>query len=327
MLANTSAGREALIKLLDDKDPSRAAFAIEHMADLNDLDNIPLIIAAADKYADNPVVLDSTIDAITELLGVPRAIGRYGADDAVNLTSIKNWLNDNKLLWKGKSYIVYWKERAEVVINDVDKSNWEKSEYLEDALCHLEMSDNGDAIVPIYIKWINSVKPERDNGDVIRRLIGGIQVYIGPLNVPNKNDTKGILATVRELNDWWKENSQKTQQMWIYGRLKERGVIRSDLRDLRGICKECLRVLINGHDDDIYSILLLLHHMMPSSFSVYIDRNMIEGKISESSFRDYILTINKYNICRVIYFDYGRYRWDEKAVKYTRGNQGTGTQY
>ena len=60
-LASTPAGHQKLREIVSEKDPHRATFAISFLSESPSLDDIPLVLAAVERHADNnKIVVEAT---------------------------------------------------------------------------------------------------------------------------------------------------------------------------------------------------------------------------------------------------------------------------
>lgn len=296
--ARTTSGHEQLREMLLENDTQKVRFAAITIMYAANLSDVPFLLRAANTHSTDESLVAGCIDTINVLLERPtHCIPGCRPPDLKKLSA---WLSANKNVWYNKGYAKYWGEELPLALKAGRSEGYSHDtlEYFGQTLYMLVMSKDAGNAVPAIMKVISELNLKSDHLQFLPALASALQVYVGKLDVPAKDNRTVQIECRKNLLDWWEINKQRLPGHWALSRLTARG-IKLDTKNPKGIIAWIQKALRGDSPAEQHTACLLLSYLFPASSDLPLPEASFLVAMSnpDSPLFDYIIS---HNICRSV---------------------------
>jgi hypothetical protein len=323
-LAQTPAGKRHLRAIVERGDPKRARWAVYFLTFAPETADAPRLLACAERHLDDNDLAATAIDCFWPLVCTNYSyIGRGREDHLKGIADIRRWLGEHKKEVEGKTYIDLAAARFDAAWKRV---RWNDSDENEELLNYafygfLEATDAQHA-TPHVVRWISQYDLWTNTSGILPGMIRGLQMYVGPLDVPEREDIRGQRKSQAAIADWWTQNKGKKPVVWLLEALARHGYSASDPADQVKTSQGLISALKNGSPAERYAAARVLAYVLPDGDGIPANRRggdilaPPEGSALSTPSSEYIDQMILCRAMRWAVLDRHTYRWNSDSLRY-----------
>lgn len=295
-LARTPYGHSQLRRLLKSAEADEVAFAAQILFYSTDLADLPLLLGAAEENIHDERIVRHALRSVEELLG---SIGYVDAENIrelhvrkQQLAKLRAKLEQHQRMWKGKTYVEFWDSAVRECLQHMLRNDcYDAPEAFSQSWYRLLDATDAKAAAPVIIKLILDVDPDKE-GHLLPDYIRGLQLYVGPLDIPPYDDRAALRQAQQTLKVWWQANRSKEPLDWLLDRLAQRGYKTGCRDDIQATSAGLIRAMEEGTESERFAATKALSYMLPDGHALIVDHAMV-GTIEEEN-RELITPVQRY---------------------------------
>jgi hypothetical protein len=332
--SETPAGRRQFVAALQSPDPKVVAYAIRFLGSATDFDVIRPLLDCAVKYGDNAEILKAAVACVMSIMDDPFLAPpeMTKARDMGPARLRDYYLNDDRR-WKETTWAEHFAARVTLLLKSRPPGRLGEAPAVAQRFIEFIASDDAEHATPPLIDWIAYVDPTLGDRDILFTFMRGLQVYVGPLDLPaNKDaDAAEFVRAQKQIASWWASNKSKPPTLWLLDRLVARGYVTNDPPAGQTTALATYSALQNGDDVERYAAARFLAHALPNGDSLLVRRFAV-FETNESSdkpgkaltpadtriemMKEYLDTIALARTQRWYLMEFRAMEWDAKQGRY-----------
>jgi len=271
----TPAGRQQAIDALQSSDPDRVIFAARFLALSTDFEVIRPLLNCAVRHGENAGVLKEAVGSVESIMGDwggwgPPALRRARRGGPSRL---RDYYLKEDTRWKGTTYAEHHGNRLLSIMKRLPRNNLGKGREMVVQLWDIFVSTDGaQHAAPVVVDCIMYLDPMGLDRDILREFMVGLQLYVGPLDIPVADDAAEYQRAQEKIKSWWEQNKGKSRVCWLLDRLAARGY---EVRNPSAVEETALAVqsaLKRGTDVERYAAASFLAETLPDGASIVAPR-------------------------------------------------------
>ncbi len=270
------AGREQLVAALRSPDSRVVILAARILACSADFGVIRPLLDCAVKHGGDPDVLKAAVEAVDALMGDSPGIPEPRAlQEARHLgfSQLRDYFLNHDTRWRNTTYAEFHGGNVTYVLGRLRPGNLgEGREAVAQLWGAFIETDDAQHAAPLVVGWIERFDAAGRDRDFLHAFMVGLQLYVGPLDIPTSDDAGEYKRAQAKLASWWDRNKRRPVACWLLDRLVSRGYDTGDPAAVERTALAIVSALKRGTTVERYAAAKVLADTLSGGDSIVAPR-------------------------------------------------------